>query len=1010
MAQGNNNNAGNNSPTGGDRGVDALWAALQTQGNRIQEIHNILANISLRLDGQRVPPAVNHARNQPVGEHVQGYQPQVNPRAYRSSSDSDEDDQVPARRQNYHRPKIDLPTFDGNLNIEAFLDWCYEVEQCFDMLDIPEERQAKYVAHKLRGGAAAWWEVTQNNRRRQEKQVITTWRKMKKLMTTRFLPPDYQQQLFQRYQNYSQGSRNVNEYTEEFYRLGARCNLSETPEQQTARYINGLRFNIRERMTLAPIWSVDEAYNMAIKAENILTQSSQRKSYATATSRPISNSPAQNFTTRQSGTHSTQPVAPSESGFPKAQRQRQNNEVLTRNTNPYAKPMTGKCFKCGEPGHRSNECRSRRSVNLIEENEEDEDGEEESYIEEIVEEDGEHVSCVVQHLLYTTEDKSPNQRNNIFRAYCSVLGKVCKLIIDNGSCDNIVSKTLVQHLSLQTLPHPRPYKMGWIKEGPSVSVTEICHVPISIGKSYEDTVRCEVIDMDACHVLLGRPWQFDVDATHHGRQNNYSFVWGKKKIFIPPASWETSTRKKTCAVTISHNWKEFIVEANELQTIVMVVMKESKHGTYQLPTELFGLLSEFSDVALDDLPGGLPPLRDVQHQIDLQPGASLPNLPHYRMSPEEHDMLTEQVKDLLQKGLIRESKSPCAVPALLVPKKDGSMRMCIDSRAINKIIVRYRFPIPRLDDMLDQLHGAFVFSKIDLRSGYHQVRVRLGDEWKTAFKTRDGLYEWLVMPFGLSNAPSTFMRLMNQVLQPFIGKFVVVYFDDILIYSRNHEEHLDHLHQVFMALRENKLFINLKKCSFLTNELVFLGYVVGSDGIQVDKAKINAIQEWPIPKTIGEVRSFHGLASFYRRFIRDFSTVAAPLTNCMKQGRFKWDKDVEFSFNSLKEKLINAPVLALLDFSKPFELQCDASGVGIGAVLSQGGRPIAFYSEKLSSAREKWSTYEQELYAVVRALHTWRHYLLSQDFVIYTDHEALKYFRNQKHINRMHARWSSFLE
>nr|GMD34416.1 zf-CCHC domain-containing protein [Ipomoea batatas] len=257
----------------------------------------------------------------------------------------------------------------------------------------------------------------------------------------------------------------------------------------------------------------------------LMKMTDQRKSYAPATSHPISNSPAQNFTPGQFGTHSTQPVAPSESGFPKAQRQRQNNEI--------------------------------------------------------VEEDGEHVSCVVQRLLYTTEDKSPNQRNNIFRAYCSVVEKVCKLIIDNGSCDNIVSKTLVQHLSLPTQPHPRPYKMGWIKEGPSVSVTEICHVPISIGKSYEDTVRCEVIDMDACHILLGRPCQFDVDATHHGRQNNYSFVWGEKKIVIPLTSWETSMKKKTCAVTISQNWKEFIVKANEVQTIVMVVVKESKQGTYQ---------------------------------------------------------------------------------------------------------------------------------------------------------------------------------------------------------------------------------------------------------------------------------------------------------------------------------------------------------------------------------------------------------------------------------------------
>ena len=210
--------------------------------------------------------------------------------------------------------------------------------------------------------------------------------------------------------------------------------------------------------------------------------------------------------------------------------------------------------------------------------------------------------------------------------------------------------------------------------------------------------------------------------------------------------------------------------------------------------------------------------------------------------------------------------------------------MCVDSRAINKITVKYHFPISRLNDMLDRLEGAVVFTKLDLRSGYRQIRIRQGDEWKTDFKTKDGLYEWLVMPFVLSNAPSTFMRLMNYILHSFIGKFVVVCFDDILIYSKDEEEHLSHLREVLLALQANKLYINLKKCSFMTSHLLFLGFIMGKDGIRVDETKVKPIRECPAPKTVREVQSFHGLATFYKRFIREFSTIMAPITDCLKKG------------------------------------------------------------------------------------------------------------------------------
>uniref|UniRef100_A0A2N9H3H4 Integrase catalytic domain-containing protein n=1 Tax=Fagus sylvatica TaxID=28930 RepID=A0A2N9H3H4_FAGSY len=276
---------------------------------------------------------------------------------------------------------------------------------------------------------------------------------------------------------------------------------------------------------------------------------------------------------------------------------------------------------------------------------------------------------------------------------------------------------------------------------------------------------------------------------------------------------------------------------------------------------------------------------------------------------------------------------------------DGSWRMCIDSRAVNKITIRYRFPIPRLDDLLDQLYRAVIFSKIDLRSGYHQIRMRPGDEWKTAFKTREGLYEWMVMPFGLSNAPSTFMRLMNHVFKPFIGLFVVVYFDDIL------------------------------------------AYVVSAEGIKMDPSKIEAIISWPVPKSLHDIRSFHGLASFYRRFIRSFSSIIAPITECLKGGKFQWNEEAQKSFELIKKK-----------------------GVGIGAVLSQEGKPIAFFSEKLNESRRKYSTYDKEFYAIIRALDHWSHYLLPNEFLLHSDHEALKYLNSQQKLNSRHASWVEFLQ
>ncbi|GJU16655.1 putative nucleotidyltransferase, ribonuclease H [Tanacetum coccineum] len=365
----------------------------------------------------------------------------------------------------------------------------------------------------------------------------------------------------------------------------------------------------------------------------------------------------------------------------------------------------------------------------------------------------------------------------------------------------------------------------------------------------------------------------------------------------------------------------------EMGDDVFVLKRKEVAEDCEIPEAMIPLLEEFLDVFPDELPNGLPPLRDIQHHIDLEPGSQLPNRPHYRMSPGEHEEFCRQ--------------------------KDGTWRMYVDSRAINKITMRYRFPIPRLDDLLDQISGATIFTKLDLNSGYYHIHLRPGDEWKTAFKTREGLYEWLVIPFGLSNAPSTFMRVMNQLFRPFIGKFVVVYFDDILIYSASFNEHVTYVRQVLTLLRKDSFYAAIKKCMFMIPKFLFLGYVVSGDGIHVDESKVAAVQEWPTPTTITEVRSFHGLASFYRRFIPNFSSIMAPLIDCMKGKSFVWTEEAELAFQVVKEKLTTTPNLILPDFSKVFELHTDASKVAIGGVLSQGGRPIAYYRKKLTEPKSR---------------------------------------------------------
>ncbi|PKU68484.1 RNA-directed DNA polymerase [Dendrobium catenatum] len=684
--------------------------------------------------------------------------------------------------------------------------------------------------------------------------------------------------------------------------------------------------------------------------------------------------------------------------------------------NPYVKPSTLKCFRCFQVGHKSNECPTRPQVQLIEGEGDDEiveiAGDDDQEAEDVIADEGDPVMCVLERLLLAPRMPNASQRNAIFRTRCTVNGKVCDLLVDNGCTENIVSRALVQALQLRTTKNPHPYKISWVKKGIEVLVTDMCRLTFSIGKSYNCEVLCDVLEMDVCHIILGRPWQYDSGVVYDGRLNTYSLDWKGRKIRLLPNSSSTDNSYSKGKATLHLVTGNILLAQRAKTELYALVVTDAipRLEENQLPEAVTSVLKQFEDLLPTDLPSGLPQVRSIQHQIDFVPGANLPNLPHYKMSPKEHEILQEMVQELLDKQLIQPSLSPCAVPALLVPKKDNKWRMCIDSRAINRITTKFRFPVPRLEELLDKLAGASYFSKLDLRSGYHQIRIRPGDEWKTAFKTSSGLYEWRVMPFGLCNAPATFMRMMNEVLKHYLNKFCVVYFDDILIYSKSLEEHLQHLTTILQALRENQLFLNAAKCEFASTRVYFLGFIVSAKGVEADPRKVEAIANWPQPRSLFDVRSFHGLANFYRRFIRGFSILMAPLTDCLKHKQFSWDEHKQRSWESIKQALTTAPVLALPNFELPFHVDSDASAIGIGAVLSQSDKPIEYFSEKLSPARQRWTVYEQELYAVVRALKHWEHYLLHRDFVLCSDHRALQFINTQKTINRMHARWVLFLQ
>ncbi|XP_048323214.2 uncharacterized protein LOC107404744 [Ziziphus jujuba] len=509
------------------------------------------------------------------------------------------------------------------------------------------------------------------------------------------------------------------------------------------------------------------------------------------------------------------------------------------------------------------------------------------------------------------------------------------VLIDGGSTHNFIDQAVVTKYGLPVEKSKKFHVMVANKE--RIECAGLCHALTMKIQGCPVTADYYVLPVAACPIVLGVEWLDTLGPieTDYARLTMTFKQDGIIHTFQGVQQGLEVLSQKECQ---SSHGSVGLGTGFFLQLVATSATK--KISTH--PPELDRLLSKFPVVFQN--PTTLPPQRSHDHRIQLMANNPPVNVRPYRYPHYQKAEIEKIVRELLQTGLIRPSHSPFSSPVLLVKKASGEWRFCVDYRALNSITSKDKYPIPVIDELLDELHGAQFFSKLDLRSGYHQIRVHEADIPKMAFWTHEGHYEFVVMSFGLTNAPATFQSLMNDIFRPYLWKFILIFFDDILVFSKSWEEHLIHLHTVLSILAANHLFAKESKCVFGVTTVEYLGHIISSAGVSADPVKVQNVREWPTPSTIREVRGFLGLARYYRKFIKHFGGIAAPLTKLLSKEGFHWTQECDVAFQQLKTALTTAPVLALPDFSQPFVIECDASGIGIGAVLSQNGRPFAYFS------------------------------------------------------------------
>ncbi|GAU49705.1 hypothetical protein TSUD_182030 [Trifolium subterraneum] len=850
-----------------------------------------------------------------------------------------------------HRMKLDVPRFNGT----DALGWIFKINQFFDYHDTPEAERLTVASFYMEGPALGWFQWMSNNGQ------LTSWSALLYALEARFAPSQYNDPkgaLFKLTQRST-----VNDYLSEFETLANRI-TGLAPSFLLSCFISGLNSDVRrEVQALQPLTLIQAAALARLQEEKLNDHRRAVRGKGILASTP-------------SPTKITPPLLQS-SSKPIFKRLSPTEMTLRREK--------GLCFNCDEkfsPGHK---CASKFFIMIAEE--------------DVASDESYGLEALLDPPQPDPEpDPDTTQAQISFHALSGhlapetlrLIGRIAAhnlvILINGGSTDNFIQERLVKSLGLQTQPTQALRVM--VGNGNIIECHQVCtQIPIHI-QNQVFTVDLHVLPLSGADVVFGVQWMKSLGPILTDYNDlTMKFIQAGKII-------ELKGNYDSGLSLISAQQVKRLMHTDGASEFFHIQLLSPEFPSLQNPDpHIQPILQKFSK--LFQKPTTLPPPRTTNHAIHLLPNSQPVNVRPYRYPYFQKYEIEKQVTEMLSNGIIRPSTSPFSSPVLLVKKKDGTWRFCVDYRALNAITVKDRFPIPTIDELLDELAGATWFSKLDLLQGYHQILMNEADVEKTAFRTHQGHYEFRVMPFGLCSAPSSFQATMNTMFQPFLRKFIIVFFDDILIYSTTLEDHLHHLDQTLQILQEGQFFLKQSKCVFAQRQIEYLGHIVSTKGVEPIQAKVQAIQQWLVPRSVKALRGFLGLTGFYRRFIQGYATIATPLTQLLKKDQFGWNQEAQLAFETLKMAITQAPILVLPNFSLPFTVETDASGVGMGAVLSQQNHPIAFFSKPFCPILLRSSTYVRELFAITAAVKKWRQYLLGHQFIILTDHRSLKELMSQ---------------